>query len=165
MKNYSERYEEFTRATVKIAKRIHNANKSNFANVKYSLPQVTTALRNIYKDPIFHKKFVGGNMEDNKWSSGFCAMASVIVYEMFGGANVWNMMAIRYNDWGISSVVFLRDKATGLDYATTGEHFSMVVPYDIGKPLDINKLNTPNKDVFKNALMFELKRLYGNNDK
>lgn len=162
MKNYSERYEEFTNATAKLAERIHSANANKFINVKYTLPQITIALRNIYKDPIFHEKFVGSKMSENKWSSGFCAMASVIIYEMYGGADVWDMMAIRYHDWEHGSVVFLRDKATGINFGTTGEHFyPLTVPYEIGKPLDINKLKTPNKEIFKNVLNFELRRLYG----
>ena len=101
-------------------------------------------------------------MSDNKWSSGFCAMASVIIYEMFGGSDVWNFMAIRYKDWEHGSVVFLQDKATGINFGTTGEHFyPITIPYEIGLPLDIEKLKTPNKEIFKKALMFELKRLYG----
>ena len=162
MKDYAKRYEEFTSATVKLTEQIHNANQNEFANVQYSLPQVTFALRSIYKDPIFHEKFVGGKMSDNKWSSGFCAMASVIIYEMFGGKNVWNMMAIRYHDWEHGSVVFLQDKATGINFGTTGEHFyPITVPYEIGRPLDVEKLKTPNKDAFKRVLSFELARLYG----
>ena len=165
MKSYKERYEEFTLATAKLAERIHNANRDKLAGVQYTLPQVTIALRNIYKDPIFHEKFVGGQLSDNKWSSGFCAMASVVIYEMYGGQNVWDLMAIRYHDWDHGSVVFLRDKATGINFGTTGEHFyPIIVPYDIGKPLDINKLKTPNKEIFKNVLNFELRRLYGYSD-
>lgn len=162
MKTYSERYEEFTLATARLAEQIHNANHDKFINAKYTLPQVTIALRNIYKDPIFHEKFVSSKMSDNKWSSGFCAMASVIIYEMFGGSDVWNFMAIRYKDWEHGSVVFLQDKATGINFGTTGEHFyPITIPYEIGLPLDIEKLKTPNKEIFKKALMFELKRLYG----
>ena len=162
MKEYSKRYEEFTAATVRLAEQIHSANQKKFIGVKYTLPQVTYALRNIYKDPIFHQKFVSSPMSDNKWSSGFCAMASVVIYEMFGGSDVWNMMAIRYHDRKLGSVVFLQDKATGINFGTTGEHFyPEIIPYEIGKTLDISKLKTPNKDVFKNVLMFELRRLYG----
>ena len=162
MKTYSERYEEFTLATAKLAERIHNANADKFIDVEYTLPQVTIALRNIYKDPIFHEKFVASKMSDNKWSSGFCAMASVIIYEMYGGADVWDLMAIRYHDWERGSVVFLRDKATGINFGTTGEHFyPLTIPYEIGKPLEISKLKTPNKEIFKNVLRFELRHLYG----
>ena len=161
MKDYAQRYEEFTQATAELAARIHRANSDKFVNVKYTLPQVTIALRNIYKDPIFHNKFVGSAMSDNKWSSGFCAMASVVIYEMYGGADVWNMMAIRYHDWEYGSVVFLQDKATGINFGTTGEHFyPITVPYEIGKPLDVGKLKTPNKEIFKNVLSLELNRLY-----
>jgi len=163
MKEYSERYEEFTKATVKLAERIHNANTDKFVGVKYTLPQVTFALRSIYKDPIFHEKFVSSKMSENKWSSGFCAMASVIVYEMFGGSDVWNLMAIRYKDWEYGSVVFLQDKATGINFGTTGEHFYPVtIPYEIGTPLNVEKLKTPNKESFERVLSFELRRLYGN---
>lgn len=157
MKDYAKRYEEFTAATIKLAEQIHNANRKKIEDVQYTLPQITSALRNIYKDPIFHKKFVSSKMSDNKWSSGFCAMASVIIYEMYGGDKVWNLMAIRPNAWKHGPVVFLQDKATGINFGTTGEHFyPETIPYEIGKPLNLEKLKTPNKELFKQVLMFEL---------
>jgi hypothetical protein len=105
-------------------------------------------------------------MSDNKWSSGFCAMASVIIYEMYGGDKVWDLMAIRYNDWKNGSVVFLRDKATGINFGTTGEHFyPETIPYEIGKPVDFKKIKTPHKDTFERVLMFELKKLNRNSAK
>ena len=160
MTEYAQRYEEFTKATIKLAEQIHNANKDKVAKAKYSLPQITLALRNIYKDPIFHEKFVSSKMSDNKWSSGFCAMASVIIYEMYGGDDVWELMAIRPKDWPRSPVVFLRDKATGINFGTTGEHFyPETIPYEIGGPVDSEKIKTPNKETFKKVLMFELNRL------
>ena len=166
MKSYAQRYEEFTTATVKLAEKIHDANREKVANVKYTLPQITMALRNIYKDPIFHEKFVSSKMSDNKWSSGFCAMASVIIYEMYGGDAVWNMMAIRPGAWERGPVVFLQDKATGINFGTTGEHFyPETIPYEVGKPLDVTRLKTPNKDVLKNVLLFELNRMNNNSDK
>ncbi len=160
MKEYSQRYEEFTKATIKLAEQIHNANKEKVAKAKYTLPQITLALRNIYKDPIFHEKFVSSKMSDNKWSSGFCAVASVIIYEMYGGEDVWELMAIRSKDWPRSPVVFLRDKATGINFGTTGEHFyPETIPYEIGRPVDTERIKTPNKEMFKNVLLFELNRL------
>jgi hypothetical protein len=166
MKDYEQRYEEFTAATVKLAQQIHDANRDRVANAKYTLPQITTALRNIYKDPIFHEKFVSSKMSENKWSSGFCAMASVVIYEMYGGDDVWELMAIRPKEWPRSPVVFLRDKATGINFGTTGEHFYPdVIPYEIGRPLDASRLKTPNKDAFKKVLMFELNRLNNNSAK
>ena len=159
MKTYEQRYEDFTKAIVKVAKEIEAANKDKLVGVKYSLPEITITLHNIYKNPIYHNRFVGSKMSDNKWSSGFCAMASLIVYELYGGANIWDLMAVRYNDWGVSSVVFLRDKRTGKNYATTGEHFyPLIVPYKIGVPLDTSKLKTPNKEEFKQILLQELER-------
>ena len=160
MKDYATRYEEFTNATVKLAERIHNANLNKVINIQYTLPQITLALRNVYKNPVFHERFVSSKMSENKWSSGFCAIASLVIYEMYGGENVWDLMAVRYNDWKFGSVVFLRDKATGINFGTTGEHFyPETIPYEIGKPLDTSKLKTPNKEIFKKALMFELKNL------
>lgn len=160
MKSYAERYEEFTLATVKLAEQIHNANRAKNIQTQYTLPQITLALRNIYKNPMFHERFVSSKMSDNKWSSGFCALASVIIYEMYGGENVWNLMAIRPDAWEHGSVVFLQDKATGINFGTTGEHFyPETIPYEIGKPLNITRLKTANKDVFKNVLMFELAKL------
>ena len=166
MKSYADRYEEFTTATVKLAEKIHDANREKVADVKYTLPQITLALRNIYKDPIFHEKFVSSKMSDNKWSSGFCAMASVIIYEMYGGENVWELMAIRQKDWPKSPVIFLRDKTTGINFGTTGEHFyPETIPYEIGRPVDATKLKTPNKDTLKNVLLFELNRMNNNSNK
>lgn len=166
MKSYADRYEEFTTATVKLAEKIHDANREKVADVKYTLPQITLALRNIYKDPIFHEKFVSSKMTDNKWSSGFCAMASVIIYEMYGGENVWELMAIRQKDWPKSPVIFLRDKTMGINFGTTGEHFyPETIPYEIGRPVDATKLKTPNKDTLKNVLLFELNRMNNNSNK
>ena len=166
MKSYAQRYEEFTAATVKLAEKIHNANREKVADVKYALPQITLALRNIYKDPIFHERFVSSKMTDNKWSSGFCAMASVIIYEMYGGDKVWELMAIRQKDWPRSPVIFLRDKTTGINFGTTGEHFyPETIPYEIGRPVESTKLKTSNKDLLKNVLMFELKHMNNNSDK
>ena len=166
MKSYAQRYEEFTAATVKLAEKIHNANREKVADVKYALPQITLALRNIYKDPIFHERFVSSKMTDNKWSSGFCAMASVIIYEMYGGDKVWELMAIRHKDWPRSPVIFLRDKTTGINFGTTGEHFyPETIPYEIGRPVESTKLKTSNKDLLKNVLMFELKHMNNNSDK
>ena len=166
MKSYADRYEEFTTATVKLAEKIHDANREKVADVKYTLPQITLALRNIYKDPIFHEKFVSSKMSDNKWSSGFCAMASVIIYEMYGGENVWELMAIRQKDWPKSPVIFLRDKTMGINFGTTGEHFyPETIPYEIGRPVDATKLKTPNKDTLKNVLLFELNRMNNNSNK
>ena len=148
MKDYATRYEEFTNATVKLAERIHNANLNKVINIQYTLPQITLALRNVYKNPVFHERFVSSKMSENKWSSGFCAIASLVIYEMYGGENVWDLMAVRYNDWKFGSVVFLRDKATGINFGTTGEHFyPETIPYEIGKPLDTSKLKTPNKEI------------------
>ena len=83
---------------------------------------------------------------------------------MYGGADVWNLMAIRYNDWvvngnPVSSVVFLQDKTTGINFGTTGEHFyPLIVPYNIGVPLDAGKLRTPNKEELRNILIKELEQ-------
>lgn len=162
MKPYAQRYEEFTQATIKLAEKIQSANMDKLCNTKYTLPEITIALRNIYKNPVYHSHFVGSKLSDNKWSSGFCAMASLLIYEMTGGDDVWNLMAIRYTDWvvdgkNISSVVFLQDKTTGINFGTTGEHFyPLNVPYNIGVPLDPGKLRTPNKEVFKKILLREL---------
>jgi len=161
MKNYAQRYEEFTAATIKLAEQIHNANRNKVLNIKYTLPEITLALRNIYKNPEYHTRFVSSKMSDNKWSSGFCALASVIVYNMYGGDDVWNFMAIRPGVWERSPVIFLQDKVTGINFGTTGEHFYPdIVPYELGTPLDINKARRiPHQDEFKQVLMSELARL------
>lgn len=160
MKDYAKRYEEFTTATIKLAEQIHDANRHKVEDVEYSLPQITLALRNIYKNPELHEKFVSSKMSDNKWSSGFCALASVMIYEMYGGDKVWNFMAVRPTDWDRGSVVFLQDKATGINFGTTGEHFyPATIPYEIGKPLNVKRLSTANKEEFKQVLMSELARI------
>lgn len=160
MKSYSDRYEDFTLATVKLAEQIHNANQNKISDTRYSLPKITLALRNIYKNPVFHEQFVSSKMSDNKWSSGFCALASVVIYEIYGGDKVWNLMAIRPNVWSGGPVVFLQDKTTGLNFGTIGEYFyPEIVPYELGKPLDTQRLKTPNKEAFKQILMCELARM------
>ena len=156
MKSYAQRYEEFTAATVKLAEQIHNANRDKVANVKYTLPQITTAYQNLW----YHLKLI------LMIKSNFLYYLFVAVYEMYGGENVWELMAIRQKDWPRSPVVFLRDKTTGLNFGTTGEHFyPETIPYEIGRPLNSEKLKTPNKETFKNVLMFELARLNKNSKK
>ena len=162
MKIYADRYEEFTAATVKLAERIHAQNKSKIT-ASYTLPEITLALRNIYKNPVFHNQFVGNKMFENKWSSGFCALASITIYNIYGGNNVWEMMAIRPGEWK-SPVVFLQDKATGINFGTTGEHFYPdIIPYEIGRPLDVNKLKiTSVHEKFKNILISEMNHTKSN---
>ena len=158
MKTYAQRYEDFTKATTKLAEQIHIANRTKI-NTSYTLSQITIALRNIYKNPVFHNEFVGSLMSENKWSSGFCAMASITIYNIYGGSDIWEMMAIRPNEWK-SPVIFLQDKTTGINFGTTGEHFYPdVIPYEIGRPLDVNKLKlTPVHERFKNILFTEMNR-------
>lgn len=158
MKNYADRYEDFTSATVELAERIHNANKDKNFETKYTLPEITLALRNIYKDPIYHEKFVSSKMSENKWSSGFCGLASITIYNIYGGSDVWEFMAIRPGEWK-SPVIFLKDKTTGINFGTTGEHFYPdLIPYEIGRPLDVAKLKTTSvHENFKNILFAELK--------
>lgn len=159
MKTYAQRYEEFTAATVKLAEQIHAANHDKVINVKYTLPEITVALRNIYKNPKFHKEFVSSKMFENKWSSGFCALASITIYNIYGGSDVWEFMAIRPGEWK-SPIIFLKDKTTGINFGTTGEHFYPdIVPYEIGRPLDVNKLKmTSVHENFKNILFTELNK-------
>ena len=68
-------------------------------------------------------------------------------------------MAIRPGEWK-SPVIFLKDKATGINFGTTGEHFYPdTIPYEIGRPLDVNKLKTSSvHEKFKNILISEINR-------
>lgn len=160
MKDYKKRYEDFTKATVKLAEQIHRANKHKLINTEYTLPQVTLALRNIYKNPEYHKTFVSTEMSDNKWSSGFCGIASVVIYEMYGKDKVWDFMAIRPGVWDGGPVIFLRDKKTGINFGTVGEYFApKAIPYELGRPLDATKPKTPFKKEFQQILMSELAKL------
>ncbi len=159
MKNYAQHYEDATKKIVELATRIHHANIMN-VSVPYTLPKITWALRSIYKDPEFHDIFVGTKLSDNKWSKGFCALASMAVYRLYGGDKIWEMMAIRPSEWEFGPVVFLRDRKTGLAFGTTGEHFyPITIPYDLGRPVDISRLRTPNIDKFIQVLQSKMERM------
>lgn len=152
MKKYAERYEDATREIVARAAKIEAATPAVY-RAQYSLPRIVGALRSIYKDPVLHDKFVGTKFTDNKWSKGFCGLASMSIYNLYGGDDVWQMMAVRITDWEHGPVIFLKHRATGLNFGTTGEHFyPMTIPYDVGKPLDVSRLRTPNLNEFMMAL-------------
>ena len=156
MKTYAQHYENATKEIIELAARIHRANLMNIS-VTYTLPQIAGALRSIYKDAEFHDVFVGTKLSENKWSKGFCALASMAVYRLYGGDKIWEMMTIRPSDWELGPVVFLRDRATGLSFGTTGEHFYPVtIPYELGKPLDVTRLRTPNIDKFMQVLQTKM---------
>ena len=159
MKTYAERYEDATKEIVALAARIHRANVANIT-VPYTLPKIATALRSIYKDPVFHDMFVGTKLSENKWSKGFCGLASTAIYRLYGGSDIWQMMFVHPSDWEFGPVIFLRDRATGLSFGTTGEHFyPMTIPYELGRPLDVARLRTPNVDKFIEVLHTKMERI------
>ena len=158
MKTYPERYEDATSKIVARATKIEAATPAIY-RAQYSLPHIVATLRAMYKDPVVHDRFVGTKFTDNKWSKGFCGLASTAIYKLYGGDDVWQMMAVRITDWEHGPVVFLKHRATGMNFGTTGEHFyPMTIPYNIGRPVDVTRLRTPNMNEFMAVLGTRLEK-------
>ncbi len=157
-KPYSQIYDDATKKMLDIAHKIEVSRPADI-QVKYTLPEITFALRSLYKEAWMHDKFVGNSLSDNCWSKGFCALASVAVYELYGKDKVWDFMAIRPLAWDGGPVIFLQHKDTA--FGTTGEHFyPQTIPYELGKPLDSSKLKlSANNIEFLKILETRLSRV------
>ena len=86
MKNYEESYNQATKKLLDLASRLDVVSMPRF-DAQYKLYDITYALRDLYSQFMFRKKFVG-NQEFNgfvPWSKGFCALSSICIYELYGG--------------------------------------------------------------------------------
>lgn len=109
------------------------------ADVPYSLHDIAAVLRKLYANTAFRNKFFDRRQFNDvqPWARGMCALSSACVYELYGGSSVWEPMAIKMGQWEHGTVVFLRERNTGLVFDATGDQFvGLTVPYEIGQPIN-----------------------------
>ncbi len=162
MKDYIASYDAATRKILENASRIDRFALSKF-DAKYSLHDIAYVLRQKYKDHLFRDKYVGDMqfMGFTPYPKGFCALSSICVYELYGGADVWTPSAIHMGAWEYAPVVFLRDVEFGIPFDATGDQFAPLnVPYELGTPINrpIKSMRTPNKEMFVKQIKQELDR-------
>ena len=160
MKDYVDRYDAATRRVLENAAKIDRF-AMPIINAPYSLYKIASVLRQKYKDHLFRDKYVGDMQFEGftPYPKGFCALSSICVYELYGGADIWVPSAIHMGDWEHAPVVFLRDKNFGIAFDATGDQFAPLrVPYELGTPINrpIGKMRTPNKEAFIQQIKQEL---------
>ncbi len=160
MKDYVARYDAATRRVLENAAKIDRF-AMPIINAPYSLYKIASVLRQKYKDHLFRDKYVGDMQFEGftPYLKGFCALSSICVYELYGGADIWVPSAIHLGDWEHAPVVFLRDKNFGIAFDATGDQFAPLrVPYELGTPINrpIGKMRTPNKEAFIQQIKQEL---------
>ena len=160
MKDYVARYDAATRRVLENAAKIDRF-AMPIINAPYSLYKIASVLRQKYKDHLFRDKYVGDMQFEGftPYPKGFCALSSICVYELYGGADIWVPSAIHLGDWEHAPVVFLRDKNFGIAFEATGDQFAPHrVPYEQRTPLNrpIGKMRTPNKEAFIQQIKQEL---------
>lgn len=162
MKDYMASYDAATRRVLENAARIDKFALPQI-DTPYSLYDISSVLREKYKDHLFRDKYVGDMQFQGftPYPKGFCALSSICVYELYGGADIWVPSAIHLGDWEYAPVVFLRDKEFGIPFDATGDQFAPLrVPYELGTPINrpIGKMRTPNKETFIKQIKQELDR-------
>ena len=162
MKDYVKQYDMATQKLLAQAAQI-DAAVMPYADVQYSLYDITYTLRKMYKNPAFRRKFVGDLPFNGfvPWTKGFCALSSICIYELYGGDNVWEPSAIKIGSWEHAPVVYLQNRFTHTHFDTTGDQFApLCVPYELGEPINkrVKDMKTPNKTDFVKRIIAELER-------
>ncbi|MDO5012708.1 MAG: hypothetical protein Q4E56_04325 [Pseudomonadota bacterium] len=160
IQDYKKTYDAATRKVLELASKIDSFALDKF-DAEYRLVDIAYVLREKYADPAFRHKYVG-NLPFNgfiPWPKGFCALSTICVYELYGGADIWTPSAIHLGDWEHAPVVFLRDNENGIAFDATGDQFAPLrVPYEVGTPINrrIGDMRTPNKAEFVRQIKQEL---------
>lgn len=162
MTDYASQYNNATKRVLEQARRIDSFALTRF-DAQYRLQDIAYVLRQKYADHLFRDRYVGDMQFQGitPWPKGFCALSSICVYELYGGANIWVPSAIHMGDWEYAPVVFLRDIEYGIPFDATGDQFAPLrVPYEIGTPINrpMSKMRTPNKEKFIQEIKQELDR-------
>jgi len=156
-KSYPKTYDDFTQGIIKVAEAIRLPAD---LKVKYTLPQIAYALRFMYKIPEIHGYFVKSEMNENKWSGGFCALASMEIYNRTGKDRVWNIMYLDQAVWSPGPVTYLRTKKEKINFGTTGEHFlPLIIPYELGSKIYPAGKETQNTLIFRDILEATLEKM------
>ncbi len=162
MTDYKAQYDLATRKLLAQAAEIDRRVLPRY-DVEYTLYDITYTLRKMYADHLFRDKYIG-NMQfqgEPRWTKGFCALSTICIYNLYGGAQVWEPSAIKLGGWDHAPVVFLRELETGLAFDTTGDQFAPLrVPYELGEPINrrMQDMKTPNKEMFIKQIRTELDR-------
>lgn len=162
MIDYEKLYNDATKKILAQAADV-DYNMRGKIDAQYSLYDIAYTLRDSYANPAFRQKFVGmhefqGNVI---YPKGFCALSTICIYELYGGADLWTPSAIHLGAWEHAPVVFLRNNFTGDAFDTTGDQFAPLrVPYELGTPLNrrIQDMRTPNKAAFVATVQQKLDR-------
>ena len=162
MEEYKKSYDEATRRLLRQAAEIDRVSLSRF-DAQYTLHDIVYTLRNLYADEKVRRKFVGQNVFRGfvPWPKGFCALSSICIYELYGGADVWEPSAIKLGAWEYAPVVYLKNRFTNMPFDATGDQFApLVVPYHVGEPINraVKDMRTPNKTEFIKRVKQELDR-------
>ena len=109
MKDYVARYDAATRRVLENGAKIDRF-AMPIINAPYSLYKIASVLRQKYKDHLFRDKYVGDMQFEGftPYPKGFCALSSICVYELYGGADIWVPSAIHMGDWEHAPVVSWR---------------------------------------------------------
>ena len=96
MKDYIKKYDDATQKLLAQAAQI-DAAVLPYADVQYTLYDITYTLRKMYKNHAFRDKFVGDTPFNGfvPWTKGFCALSSICIYELYGGDAVWEPISPR----------------------------------------------------------------------
>lgn len=143
----SEKEEKFNQATKSLI------NLSQDYNVKivskFSLPDLTKKLREIFKNPDVYKNILGFDIPENNPGRGFCLLASYYIMQKTGGDKVWKLMKGVAHWW-------LVHKESGKIFDITYDQFPRYYNYNIGNPeIRIGKSTTINNIVQSQAKMLD----------
>lgn len=87
------------------------------------------------KKAVLKKEWYELNIKNGVDSTGFCYVASEIIYHLFGGKDVWKKCSIFKSKWEHGSHVYLENKETGDILDITDDQFidmDIHIPYDLG---------------------------------
>jgi hypothetical protein len=157
MKNYAEVY---NKATKKILARAKEIDLHIKYTAPYSLYNIVSAMRELFKDCEFRDAFAKN--DDENWSRGMCALSSIAINTLAG--KEYQLMAISPKDWDLGPLIFVKTLYDDKPFHTTdGQVFAgHRIPYELAFPLDIEKIRTPNKTEFINAVAQKIEEM--NND-
>jgi hypothetical protein len=151
-------YDNATRKILDQARQVDLRAAAKF-EAEYSLAEIVSVMRGLFKNPRFRKKFsVDIFFADQVVypAKGFCALSSMCVYELYGGGAFWDFQAITMGSGDHAPVVFLRDIFDWIPFDATGDQFApLAVPYELGQPIN-RKLNPAGQKEFIRQVQREL---------
>ena len=162
MDEYIKKYDLATKRVLENAQKIDSVALQHI-DTQYTLYDIANVLRDKFKDHLFRDRYVGDMqfMGFVPYAKGFCALSTICIYNLYGGADLWTPSAIKLGAWEYAPVVFLRDNILNQPFDTTGDQFAPLrVPYELGTPINkrVQDMKTPNKEKFMAEIKKELDR-------